>query len=216
MARDISDRKRVEEALRQAEARYSSLVESTGVVVWELDGDGVLVVLSAAFETITGWKRGDWLGRRFEDLLHPEEVDAARRLFGRAREGHPLPRFELRIRSRDGDYLNGEFLLVTRIRSGTQDRILGISRDITEQKRLEQTLEQAESMRRAKEQAEQASRAKSEFLSNVSHEIRTPLCALLGFAELLGEHPFLQGGPIEIHEYLGAVQEHGNVLLARR
>ena len=57
VARDISDRKRALEALEQAEARYNSLVESTGVVLWELDGKGVVVSLSPAFETITGWPR---------------------------------------------------------------------------------------------------------------------------------------------------------------
>src|SRR5208283_2066132 len=87
-------------------------------------------------------------------------------------------------------------------------------RDITEQKRIEKTLEQAEAMRQARDVAEQASRAKSDFLSNVSHEIRTPLSALLGFNELLAEHPYLQQGPAEIAEYLSNIREHGQLLLA--
>jgi PAS domain S-box-containing protein len=214
VARDISEQRRAEEDLKQAETRYKCLVDSTGVVVWELDGTGVLVVLGSTFEPITGWRRGDWLGRPFDDLLHPDDVEMARHLFLRAREGNPLPRFELRIRTRNGGFLHSEFLLVSRVRSDSEDRILGISRDITEQKRLEQTLEQAESLRKAKEQAELASHAKSEFLSNVSHEIRTPLSALLGFVELLGEHPFLHEAPTQVHGYLGAIQNHGQVLLA--
>ena len=69
-------------------------------------------------------------------------------------------------------------------------------------------------MRQARDAAEQASRAKSDFLSNVSHEIRTPLSALLGFNELLAEHPFLRQGPSEIEEYLCNIREHGQLLLA--
>jgi len=69
-------------------------------------------------------------------------------------------------------------------------------------------------MRQARDAAEQASRAKCEFLSNVSHEIRTPLSALLGFNELLDEHPFLRQAPAEIQEYLGNIREHGQLLLA--
>ena len=90
-------------------------------------------------------------------------------------QGESLPHFELRIRSRSGAYLNCEFLLVTRVRGEAHDRILAICRDITEKRRFERMLDQAESMRARKEEAEQASRAKSEFLSSVSHEIRNPL-----------------------------------------
>ena len=49
VARDISDRKQAEEALKQVEARYNSLVASTGVMVWEIDAAGVLVSISPAF-----------------------------------------------------------------------------------------------------------------------------------------------------------------------
>ncbi len=213
VARDISDRKRALEALEQAEARYNSLVESTGVVVWEIDGKGVVVSLSPAFETITGLPRADWIGRRFDALIHPDDLAAALRLHCQAMQGEALPRFELRIVSRAGEHQICEFLLVTKIVEDSQEWLLGISRDITEQKRIEKTLEQAESMRLARDAAEQASRAKSEFLSNVSHEIRTPLSALLGFNELLAEHPSLQQGPAEIQEYLGNIREHGQLLL---
>ncbi len=214
VARDISHRKRALEALQQAEARYNSLVESTGVVVWELDDKGVLVSLSPAFETITGWSRADWVGRRFDGLIHPDDLEAAERLHARAMLGEALPRFELRILGRSGDFQICEFLLITKIIEDSQEWLLGISRDITEQKRIEKTLEQAESMRQARDAAEQASRAKSDFLSNVSHEIRTPLSALLGFNELLAEHPYLQQGPAEITEYLCNIREHGQLLLA--
>ena len=214
VARDVSDRKRAEDALRRTEARYSSLVESTGVVVWETGPDGVIIQLSPAFETITGWKRDEWMGRPFRDLIHPEDLDDAIHTYDLAIQGKEPPHFELRIRTRSGAYLNSEFLLVTRVRGEAQDRILGICRDITEKRRFERMLEQAESMRRAKEEAEQASRAKSEFLSGVSHEIRTPLSALIGFAELVSDHPYLHEGPAEIQEYLGNVRENGEILLA--
>ena len=57
--------------------------------------------------------------------------------------------------------------------------ILGISFDITAQKRMEETL------RKAKETSEAASQAKTEFLENMRHDIRTPLSGIVGFSEIL-------------------------------
>ena len=135
-------------------------------------------------------------------------------LHARAMRGETLPRFELRILGKSGGHQICEFLLITRIIEDSQEWLLGISRDITELKRNQKALELAESMRQARDAAEQANRAKSDFLSNVSHEIRTPLMALLGFSDLLAEHPFLREVPSEIEEYLCNIREHGQLLLA--
>jgi PAS domain S-box-containing protein len=183
-------------------------------MVWEIDAAGALVSISPAFQTISGWSRGDWIGRRFDELLHPDDRATAMRMHQRASNGETLPRYELRIRTETNDCVDCEFLLVTKIREGSAERVLAIIRDITEQKRNERTLEQANLMRRAKEEAEQANRAKSEFLSSVSHEIRTPLTAILGFIDVLGEHPHLQGGPAEIEEHFATIRQNGRFLLA--
>ena len=90
VARDISERKRAEEALKQAEARYQSLVASTGVIVWELDADGVLLSISPGFEDdhrLVARRldrpapRGSAPARR----SRPGEPDAPAGLAGRAR-----------------------------------------------------------------------------------------------------------------------------------
>jgi PAS domain S-box-containing protein len=213
VARDISDARRAEEALRQAEARYNSLVDSTGVVVWEIDSQGVIAELSEAFETITGWPRFEWIGRPFHALVHPDDLDKAQELFCQAMQGENLPCFELCIRTRSGNHLHSEFLLVTKIRQNSHEWIMGICRDITEQRRSEKALKEAKAMRQARDAAEEASRVKSEFLSNVSHEIRTPLSALLGFADLMSEHEYLQNGPVDVARYMSNIREHGQVLL---
>src|SRR6266481_5151345 len=62
---------------------------------------------------------------------------------------------------------------------GKVERLLVVSRDITERKQAEEALEQA------RREADRANQAKSEFLSRMSHELRTPMNAVLGFAQLL-------------------------------
>jgi PAS domain S-box-containing protein len=214
VARDISDRKRAEDSLKRIQARYDSLVASTGVVVWELDRDRTLVSLSPRFETLTGWPGKEWIGRRVDELVHPDDLPVLSRLDARPSQDEHLTNPELRVRTRNGDYLDCEPLLITSIREGRGDRTLCVTRDVTERKRAALALEQAEAMRRAKEAAEQASRSKSEFLSNVSHELRTPLTAILGFSELACEHPQVHEGPPELARYLETIRDNGRVLLA--
>ena len=214
VARDISERKHAEEALKQVETRFNSLIASTGVMVWEIDAAGTLVSISPTFETITGRSPADWIGRRFDLLLHPDDRATAIQMHRRASSGETLPRYELRVSTETSDSVDCEFLLVTRIREVPSKSVLAIIRDITEQKRNERAFEQANLMRRAKEEAEKANRAKSEFLSSVSHEIRTPLTAILGFIDVLGDHADLQRGSGEIDEYLATIRQNGQFLLA--
>ncbi len=82
--------------------------------------------------------------------------------------------------------------------------MLGISFDITERKKFEETL------RIAKEKAEAANRAKSQFLAMISHELRTPLTSILGFANLL-ESALPQH---EKQEYIKHIANSGAYLLS--
>ncbi|MGC8642509.1 MAG: ATP-binding protein [Isosphaeraceae bacterium] len=163
-----------------------------------------VVDLNPAAQRLTGLEKHAACTMSLTDLFASASADGLDRLvealdetgFSHSREGYYLRRIA-------GSPLP---VNISTSRIHTEPRPIGlvVARDISDRQGVKEELRQAE----------EANRAKSEFLSNVSHEIRTPLSVLLGFAELLGEHPSVQACPSEVLEYIGAIQEHGKVLLA--
>ena len=142
--RDITERKQAEEAVRQGEERYRALVETAPDVVYIISDKGVFASLNPVFEAITGWARTEWLGKPFAPLLHPEDVSLAVEMFQKVLRGDKAPPYELRILSKSGKYLVGEFTSTPYIKDGKVAGKLGIVRDITERKRAEEALRQGE------------------------------------------------------------------------
>jgi PAS domain S-box-containing protein len=140
VVRDITERKQAEEALRESEERYRTLVEAAPDVIYAISADGLLTSLNPAFEVITGWPRAEWLGKPFESLVHPDDVARAVETFQKTLRGETPPPYELRIRSRSGEYLIGEFVSTPQIKGGQVVGELGIVRDITARKRAEEAL----------------------------------------------------------------------------
>jgi PAS domain S-box-containing protein len=145
IARDITERKRAEEALGESEARYRSLVEAAPDVIYTVSAeDGSLRSLNPAFETVTGWSRAEWLGKPFAGIVHPDDLPVAVEALQRASRGETQHRFELRVLSKSGEYLVGEFTSTPHVKDGKVAGALGIGRDITERKRAEEALRQSE------------------------------------------------------------------------
>ena len=124
------------EALSESERRYRSLVEDVRDIIFTLKADGTIASVSPAFETSSGWPREEWIGKRFTELIHPDDVSFALDIFRRILDDHTLPLFELRSRTRSGEYRNFEYTMT----SGrtAQGHILGIARDVTERKQAEE------------------------------------------------------------------------------
>ncbi|HVH08708.1 MAG TPA: PAS domain S-box protein [Gemmatimonadales bacterium] len=174
--RDLSERKDAERALRDSETQYWSLVEGVRDIIFALAPDGIIASLSPAFETITGWPRGDWLGKPFDQLVHPEDVPQALELFGRVVRGEPRPTAQVRVRSSKGDYRVTEFAATAQLRDGRLAGVLGIGRDVTERVHLEQQLRQAQKME-----------AVGRLAGGIAHDFNNILTAITGYADLLLE-----------------------------
>src|SRR5579864_3496728 len=213
VARDISERVRAQEALRESEARYRGLVETAELIIWSVSADGRMTSLNPAFEKITGWPRNARIGRPFDELIHPDDVTAAREAFARTLQGESLPPYEVRARSASGAYLDIEVLSAAR-QSGDRPDVSGIAREVTERRRAEEASRRAEAMHRAKEAAEAANRAKGEFLGHVSHDIRTPMTSILGFTDLLLGDERIRCLPAELLDHLSTIKQSGGHLLS--
>ena len=145
ISRDITDRKRAEEALRESEERYRRLIENTPEVIYSLSAeDGTITSLNPAFESITGWSRAEWLGKPFMSLMHPDDLGLAAETFQQVLRGEIIQPYELRILSRSGKYISGEFTSVPNIEKGKVIGEFGIARDITDRKRADAALKQSE------------------------------------------------------------------------
>src|SRR5690242_8339956 len=144
LAVEIREHQRTEEALRESEHRYSTLIETAQDAIFLLKPDGQIESLNRAFEVITGWPRKTWIGQPFVGLLHPEDVEQAVAHFESVIRGEPPEVWEYRVRKINGEYATGEFTKVREMRGGQCVGVFGIARDITERKLAEAALRQSE------------------------------------------------------------------------
>lgn len=137
---EITERVRIESELRHSEERYRDLVDNARDVIYTLSTEGTITSLNPVFETITGWKCDEWLGKSFVHLLHPDDLNRGMEIFQSLLQGDTPSAFELRIVSKSGEYLIGEFTTTSLLQGTTIVGILGIARDITERRKAEERL----------------------------------------------------------------------------
>ena len=144
IARDITERKKAEQALSESEQRYRNLVENAPDVIFTLTSDGTIISLNPAFEKITGYSRSEWLHKQFAPILHPDDLSRGLEFLQRVLKGEKIAPFELRVVRKSGDYLVAEFVVTSQTRNDSVIGVLGIARDITERKKVEQALRESE------------------------------------------------------------------------
>jgi len=204
-ARNITERKRIERALRDAESKYRDIFENAVEGMFQSTPAGEVIRCNPAMVQIYGYDSAE----EFKSAVIANRiyVEAGHReKFVRTiQEQGWTTGFESRVHRKDGSIIwTSEKARIVRDEKGEILFFEGFVEDITERKRI------AEELHRAKEAAEAASLTKSEFLANMSHEIRTPMNGIIGMTELVLGTDLSQ----EQREYLDIVRSSADSLLS--
>ncbi|NPU83960.1 MAG: PAS domain S-box protein [Syntrophaceae bacterium] len=200
VSRDITERKRMEAELKEAEEKYRTILETMDSGYYEVDLKGNMLFCNQALRKFLGYGERELVGLPFSAYMDDEEV---KRVYGIFHEvylsGKPSGDFYWRLTRKNGASAYSA-ASVYPVRNG-QDAIVGFRgtvRDIT-------------ILKEAKDAADAANRSKSAFLANMSHEIRTPMNAIIGFAQLMDRDPDLSP---QSREHLDIINRSGEHLLA--
>lgn len=203
IVRDITERKRAEEELKESEAKFKNLFDSARDGIDIVDTETHKIYMSnKAFCQMLGYDENETVGLSIKDI-HPEkDMSYVMEQFDNlVREGIELVT-DIPVKRKDGSIFYAD-ITATPIKMSGRTYVMGNFKDITERK-----LEGAK-LRKAKEEAEEANRLKSEFLANMSHEIRTPMNAIIGMTDITLNTELTN----EQCEYLNIVKESSYSLL---
>ncbi len=166
---EVTERKRTEEALRDAHQRLRFHVENSPLGLVEWDNEFRVHSWSPQAEHIFGWKEEEVLHKHPTEwhFIPPEELPKASKLIEDLVAGHsPRQVSAIQLYRKDGSTIDCEWYSSALVdERGRLISVLSLVQDVTERKALE--------------------RLKDELVSTVSHELRTPLASLRGFAELM-------------------------------
>jgi PAS domain S-box-containing protein len=169
---DISDRKHAEQSLRESEDRFRHLADNVPVLIWLSGPDGYEFV-NREYLKFAGCDFSRLRGTGWQDLLHPADAPGFFTAYDRAcRESQPFA-MQLRFRRADGEYRWLRLTAVPRLDDdGQLLGFVGCSADITDIKRSEESLREAD-------------QRKDEFLATLAHELRNPLAPIRNSLRIL-------------------------------
>jgi len=140
IARDITDRKQTESALKESESRFRDLFENANDLIYTHDLEGNFTSLNRAGELITGYSREEALGMRISKVVAPEYIEYAHQMTMRKLGGHVPSSYELEIIAKDGHRVMLELSTRLICKNDRPVGVQGIGRDITSRRQAEERL----------------------------------------------------------------------------
>ncbi len=187
VTRDVTERKRAQQAIRESEEKYRNITENIDDFLYTFERTETIlrpVFYTSSVEKITGYTQGDLLSdsRLIMKIIHPDDFAMVmEKIKNLIRSRIQLSgEFEFRIINKHGNvvWVRNKVNLV-RTTSGSVQKIYGLVSDISLRKKAEDDLT------RTTENLMKLNETKDRFISIVSHDLRTPFSSILGFTDLL-------------------------------
>jgi PAS domain S-box-containing protein len=221
VARDVTDRKRAEERIRESEKKYRTLVETAqeGIAVVDLDEN--LLFVNQAFADALGYQKEELIGLNLRQVTDDKQF-AAFQKGTEDRKKRKSARYETRFRTKDGDikFFN---LSVSPLYDGADNvtALMGLLADVTEQKTLQQQIseyarhleETVENLKDTQNKLVEARKlvAVGRLAAGVAHELNNPLGGILGYSqfalEKMNEKPISQFDQEDTATFLQYLQD---------
>ncbi len=196
--RDITERKRAEEALRRNQERFRALVER-GTSVYAIIGpDGTTLYESPSLERVYGWKPEEVVGKSIFDLVHPDDVEFTIQSFGELVQKPGVEKtVQVRYRHKNGTWREIEVTGVNHVDDPAVGGIVLTSHDVTERKRVEEALRESEEFHRTMVNALPEAVTKSDLEGRITYASPQSVKVYGGESadELIGKNSFMLIAP---------------------
>lgn len=175
IAKDVTEFKLESKKRYEFETLYRLISENTQDLISVVTPDGITQYVSPVITTLLGYQEKEYIGKRTHQFWHPD--DARNLNVARSLKHSDTGLFECRVRHRNGHYIWFETrITAVRNEEGEMEKIIGVSRDITEKKRTQELLQHSEKLALA-----------GQLAAGIVHEVRNPLTAIKGFLQLMQE-----------------------------
>jgi PAS domain S-box-containing protein len=195
LLRDVTEHRLAEAALRDSELRYRGLVENARDLICTCDLDGHILTMNQAGLDLTGYASAELVGRRIFDLVAPESRDHAAAVFTGVKPDGPAGTTEVSVLTRDGHTIVLELASWPQCRDGVAIAVQAIGRDVTERRRLEEDLRQAQKMESV-----------GKLAGGIAHDFNNLLTAIIGYASLAEAE---QTPGTALHEWIEQIRRSG-------
>ncbi len=187
ISRNITVRKRAQQAVMEGEAQFQSMVDAIANLAWIANGDGWIFWYNRRWYEYTGKTPAEMEGWGWQSVHDPDMLSSVlERWTASIRTGEPFD-MEFPLRGADGSFR--PFLTRVMPLRGADDSVVrwvGTNTDVSEQRAAVADRERMLVAERAARAAvEESNRVKAQFLATMSHELRTPLNAIAGYADLM-------------------------------